>query len=265
MEGTELVEQNYSHAQMPASASGGGGVSVLSYHGVRYAVAVTEKGCFCCAQTKEKVVLNDVSGVMGTGMNAILGPTGSGKTTLLNILAGRLDGSIDGFVLLDGKPLPGNFKLLSGYVVQDDIVMGTLTVRENLSFSAALRLPQSVSKEEKESRVEKVLNDLGLTKVSDSKVGTEFLRGISGGERKRTNIGMELIVQPSILFLDEPTTGLDAHTAVSVIRLLKDLSANATIIFSIHQPRYSIFKLFDFVGRRAERLSWRRWRGTWVF
>lgn len=135
--------------------------------------------------------------------------------------------------------------------------MGTLTVRENLRFSAALRLPTSVPQSEKEARVNRLILELGLTRVADSKVnintclfftllcslfqssrlvdckgwlahggfssqvGTQMSRGISGGERKRTNIGMELIIDPSVLFLDEPTTGLDASTAHSVLLLLK--------------------------------------------
>ncbi|XP_061439041.1 broad substrate specificity ATP-binding cassette transporter ABCG2-like isoform X3 [Rhineura floridana] len=124
--------------------------------------------------------------------------------------------------------------------------MGTLTVRENFQFSAALRLPKTVSEQEKKERVDQILKELGLTKVADSKVGTQFIRGISGGERKRTNIGMELITDPAILFLDEPTTGLDASTANAVLLLLKRMARQGkTIIFSIHQPRYSIFRLFD--------------------
>lgn len=98
--------------------------------------------------------------------------------------------------------------------------MGTLTVRENLSFSASLRLPKSLSKQERKERVNEILLDLGIMGVADQMVGTEFIRGISGGERKRTSIGMELITSPSVLFLDEPTTGLDASTACSVMQLL---------------------------------------------
>ncbi|XP_061275710.1 broad substrate specificity ATP-binding cassette transporter ABCG2 isoform X4 [Bos javanicus] len=159
--------------------------------------------------------------------------------------------------------------------------MGTLTVRENLQFSAALRLPTTMTSYEKNERINKVIQELGLDKVADSKVGTQFIRGVSGGERKRTSIAMELITDPSILFLDEPTTGLDSSTANAVLLLLKRIwnsstgipscppvlfvvmlpKANLTshsrmsgsrmskqgrtIIFSIHQPRYSIFKLFD--------------------
>ncbi|XP_065829703.1 broad substrate specificity ATP-binding cassette transporter ABCG2-like [Oscarella lobularis] len=220
--------------------------ATLSYQNVVYAVRVQNKGP--CRPSEEKVILHDVSGIMRRGMNAILGPTGSGKTTLLDILAGRKDarGMKAGQVLLDGRPLPTNFKCISGYVIQDDIIMGTLSVRENLQFSAALRLPRSIGEKEKRARVDMVINELGLEDVAESKIGTEMMRGISGGERKRTNIGMELITSPSVLFLDEPTTGLDAFTAVSVMRLLHQLSRRGrTIVFSIHQPRYAIFKLFD--------------------
>ncbi|KAK3753327.1 hypothetical protein QZH41_015278, partial [Actinostola sp. cb2023] len=166
---------------------------------------------------------------------------------LLDILAGRKDPRhLTGVVLVNGNLQPKNFKCASGYVVQDDVVMGTLTVRENLNFSAALRLPQTLSKKKRYARVNDILRDLGLMNVADQKVGTDFIRGISGGERKRTTIGMELITAPSVLFLDEPTTGLDASTACSVISLLHALGKRGkTIIFSIHQPRYSIYKLFD--------------------
>ncbi|KAF7252825.1 ATP-binding cassette sub-family G member 2 [Varanus komodoensis] len=166
---------------------------------------------------------------------------------LLDILATRKDpAGLSGDILINGITLPSHFKCISGYVVQDDIVMGTLTVRENLEFSAALRLPLSMSFEEKQERVEQVLKELDLSKVADSKVGTYFIRGVSGGERKRTSIGLELITHPRVLFLDEPTTGLDASTANAVLLLLKKMSLQGkTIIFSIHQPRYSIFKLFD--------------------
>ncbi|XP_066487923.1 broad substrate specificity ATP-binding cassette transporter ABCG2-like isoform X2 [Tiliqua scincoides] len=184
---------------------------------------------------------------MRPGLNAILGPTGGGKSSLLDILAARKDPhGLSGDVLINGAPQPANFKCISGYVVQDDVVMGTLTVKENFQFSAALRLSSTVSEQEKEERVNQILKELGLTKVADSKVGTQFIRGISGGERKRTNIGMELITDPAVLFLDEPTTGLDASTANAVLLLLKRMSRQGkTIIFSIHQPRYTIFRLFD--------------------
>ncbi|NWX15192.1 ABCG2 protein, partial [Aegotheles bennettii] len=220
--------------------------SVVSFHNIQYSVKQSS-GFLCKRKTVEKKILHNVYGIMKPGLNAILGPTGSGKSSLLDVLAARKDpAGLSGEVLIDGIPQPPNFKCISGYVVQDDVVMGTMTVRENLHFSAALRLPSSISVKEKEERVTQIINELGLSKVADAKVGTEFIRGVSGGERKRTNIGMELITEPPVLFLDEPTTGLDASTANAVLILLKKLSRRGrTIIFSIHQPRYSIFKLFD--------------------
>ncbi|KAL4640448.1 ATP-binding cassette sub-family G member 2-like [Arapaima gigas] len=220
--------------------------ATVSFHNIQYRVEM-KKGPACKRQIITKDILVDLNGIMAPGLNAILGPTGGGKSSFLDVLAARKDPSgLSGEVLINGAPQPPNFKCLSGYVVQDDVVMGTLTVRENLRFSAALRLPSSVSQKEKDARVGNLIKELGLTKVADSKVGTQMIRGISGGERKRTAIGMELIMEPSVLFLDEPTTGLDASTANSVLLLLKRMANQGrTIIMSIHQPRYSIYRLFD--------------------
>ncbi|XP_061840191.1 broad substrate specificity ATP-binding cassette transporter ABCG2b [Nerophis lumbriciformis] len=203
----------------------------------------------CRKKGPEKSILKDVSGIMRPGMNAIMGATGSGKTSLLDVIAGRKDpaGLRQGRVLVDGRPVTSDLRLSSAYVVQDDILMGTLTIRENLLFSANLRLdPRRHSAAEKRSRVTTIIDDLGLADCADSKIGTEFLRGVSGGERKRCSIGMELITSPSLLFLDEPTTGLDSNTANCIIGLLHKLSRRGkTVIFSIHQPRFSIFRRFD--------------------
>ncbi|XP_074518242.1 broad substrate specificity ATP-binding cassette transporter ABCG2 [Halichoeres trimaculatus] len=220
--------------------------ATVSFHNIFY--RVTQGGnCLCRKPGKSKDILIDLNGIMRPGLNAIMGATGSGKSSFLDVLAARKDpAGLAGEVLIDGAPQPPNFKCLSGYVVQDDVVMGTLTVRENFSFSAALRLPESISQEEKEKKVNRLIQELGLSRVADSRVGTQLIRGVSGGERKRTNIGMELIIDPSVLFLDEPTTGLDASTANSVLLLLKRMANNGrTIILSIHQPRYSIYRLFD--------------------
>lgn len=219
---------------------------VLSFHNIYYRVKV-KSGFLLGRKTVEKEILSNINGIMKPGLNAILGPTGGGKSSLLDVLAPRKDPhGLSGDVLVNGAPQPANFKCNSGYVVQDDVMMGTLTVRENLQFSVALRLPTTMTNHEKNERINKVIKELGQSKVADSKVGTQFIRGVSGGERKRTSIAMELITDPSILFLDEPTTGLDSSTANAVHLLLKRMSKQGrTIIFSIHQPRYSIFKLFD--------------------
>ena len=181
--------------------------TTVMYHNISYTIS---KG--------NKEVLNNCSGVMRPGLNAILGPTGSGKTSLLDVLAGRKDQRyLTGSVLINGKPQPRDFRLMSGFVVQDDTVWGQLTVRENLNFSAALRLGPQYTCAERKLRVNTIIEDLGLTACADSKLGTNDCRGVSGGERKRTCIGMELITNPDVLFLDEPTTGLDATTAVTVV------------------------------------------------
>uniref|UniRef100_A0A673HE07 ATP-binding cassette sub-family G member 2-like n=1 Tax=Sinocyclocheilus rhinocerous TaxID=307959 RepID=A0A673HE07_9TELE len=189
------------------------------------------------------------SGILNPGMNAIMGPTGSGKTSLLDVIAGRKDpkGLKSGQVLVDNTIVTSDLRLCSAYVVQNDILMGTLTVRENLAFSANLRLSRKeYSSADKQMRVDSVIQELGLKDCADTKIGTMFLRGVSGGEKKRCSIGMELITSPSLLFLDEPTTGLDANTANSIMELLQKLSKQGkTVIFSIHQPRYSIFSQFD--------------------
>ncbi|XP_037620517.1 broad substrate specificity ATP-binding cassette transporter ABCG2b isoform X1 [Sebastes umbrosus] len=218
----------------------------VTFSNLHYCVKETQ---FCCKKGPEKYILNDVSGIMRPGMNAILGATGSGKTSLLDVIAGRKDpaGLKEGKVLVDGKAVTTDLRLSSAYVVQDDILMGTLSVRENLLFSANLRLnPRHHTSADKNSRVDTIIQDLGLTDCAGTKIGTEFLRGVSGGERKRCSIGMELITSPSLLFLDEPTTGLDSNTANCIINLLCRLSRRGkTVIFSIHQPRYSIFRQFD--------------------
>lgn len=211
----------------------------LMYSKVNYTISMR--------RGKKKEILKNCSGIMGPGVNAILGPTGSGKTTLLGILAGRCkESGLEGDILVNGEPRKKSFRLQCGFVVQDDVVMGTLTVRENLAFSAALRLSSEFTSHDRKARVEMIIEDLGLKYCADTRVGTDERRGISGGERKRTSIGMELIIAPNVLFLDEPTTGLDATTAHSVVKLLQRQSFRGrTVIFSIHQPRYSIFKLFD--------------------
>ncbi|CAF1440868.1 unnamed protein product [Adineta steineri] len=224
--------------------------SVISFHSIYYTLN-SQKCCDCipvaCLKKKHQEILTDISGIFKPGMNAILGPTGSGKSSLLDILADRKDRhGLRGQVLMDGQPQTLDFKYRVGYVVQDDIISSNLTVRENLIFSANTRLPRNVKSNDKIAIADEVIEQLGLKKCADQKVGNEMKRGISGGERRRTNIGMELVLSPKVLFLDEPTTGLDSSTARNVMKYLHQLSRKGrTIIFSIHQPRYSIFKLFD--------------------
>jgi ABC-type multidrug transport system ATPase subunit len=133
-----------------------------------------------------------------------------------------------------------------GYVPQDDIVHPHLAVRENLLFSARIRLGGILKDKEIQQNVDLLVQALGLTEVKDSLVGDYERRGVSGGECKRISIGLELIAAPRVLILDEPTSGLDAQAALSIITLLKALSKRGiTIICVLHQPRIEIFNSLD--------------------
>ncbi|CAF4071591.1 unnamed protein product [Rotaria magnacalcarata] len=191
--------------------------ATLSFHDINYFIGSKIKpskhrlklpSLPCLKSQEYKQILFNISGRFSNGMNAILGPTGCGKSSLLDILADRKDRhGLSGRVLVDGLPRHPSFKYIVGYVVQEDIFTGTLTVRENLLFSANLRLSKTVSTLEKNARVSRIITELGLESCADTRMGTDFLRGVSGGEKKRTCIGMELVLSPKILFLDEPTTG----------------------------------------------------------
>ncbi|CAF4277697.1 unnamed protein product [Rotaria magnacalcarata] len=179
----------------------------------------------CWKSKKEKPILHDVSGIFTSGMNAILGPTGCGKTSLIEIMTDRKDPrSYSGEVLINGQTRPHSFKHNVGYVAQEDMFNETLTPRENIFFSANLRLPKTLSTHEKEVLVSNIISELALESCAGTRMNKEFHRGVSGGEKKRTCIGMELVLSSKILFLDEPTTGLDAATALSVMNCLHKLS-----------------------------------------
>uniref|UniRef100_A0A8C9Q209 ABC transporter domain-containing protein n=1 Tax=Spermophilus dauricus TaxID=99837 RepID=A0A8C9Q209_SPEDA len=215
-------------------------LQVFISHVITRILSQKEHGFLFRRKTFEREIFTNISGVMKPGLNAIMECTGGGKSLFLDVLAARNDPSgLSGDILINGAPRPANFKYNSGFVVQDDLILGTLTVRENLAFSAALRLPTTMTKHEKDERIKVVIEELGLDEVADSKVK-------SGEERKKTSIAMGLITDPSILFLDEPTTGLDSSTANAIVSLLKNISEQGrTIIFSFRQPQHSIFKLFD--------------------
>lgn len=180
-------------------------------------------------------------------LTAIIGGSGSGKTTLLNTMAERITSSRlnqKGFVTFNGQT--GVHNIRHAYVMQQDILLPTLTVRETLHYSAALRLPSTTSSEDRRRVVEEVIRELGLKECADTRVGNSQHRGCSGGEKRRVSIGVQLLANPSVLFLDEPTTGLDATSAFQLVRTLKALAQKGrTIITTIHQPRSEIWNLFD--------------------
>ncbi|KAI8927875.1 P-loop containing nucleoside triphosphate hydrolase protein [Entophlyctis helioformis] len=157
---------------------------------------------------------------------AIMGGSGAGKSTLLNVLAGRIGpGDLSGDVLVNGSPRnPSTWQSQCAYVEQDDLMFKTLSVEETLTYSAMLRLPESMPTAEKTRRVNDIIMDLGLNNCRSTRIGDTENRGISGGERKRVSIGIEMVTDPQILFLDEPTSGLDAFTAFNIIDTIKRLA-----------------------------------------
>ncbi|CAN1308858.1 ABC transporter G family member STR2 [Linum perenne] len=176
-----------------------------------------------------------------------MGPSGAGKSTLLDGLAGRIaSGSLKGKVSLDGRLMsPGLIKRTSAYVMQDDRLFPMLTVYETLLFAADFRLG-AIPIYEKKDRVEKLIEQLGLSSTRNTYIGDEGTRGVSGGERRRVSIGVDIIHGPSLLFLDEPTSGLDSTSAHSVIEKVRGIAeSGSTVILTIHQPSSRILLLLD--------------------
>lgn len=185
----------------------------------------------------ETVILDSVSGSLPSGgITAILGPSGAGKSSLLNVLAGRsaTRGStrITGSVLFDGVIIdPVNFRRNISYVMQDDALVPTETPREAIYFSASLRT--NFNEEHKQRLVSNMLKDLNLTGCADVMIGGGMIKGISGGQRKRTSIAVELVTRPRLVFLDEPTSGLDSESSLSCMKLMKFVAGKQSLALRI--------------------------------
>lgn len=177
----------------------------------------------------------------------IMGASGAGKTTLLNVLTGNETPS-KGEILINGINLhteKDKMEGVIGYIPQDDLLIEELTVYENLYFNAKLCFKDMTDEEIKE-RCEKTLANLGLLDRKDLKVGSPLHKTISGGQRKRLNIALELIREPPILFVDEPTSGLSSRDSENVMDLLRELAMKGKLVFVvIHQPSSEIYKMFD--------------------
>ncbi|GAX27856.1 ATP-binding cassette, subfamily G (WHITE), member 2 [Fistulifera solaris] len=202
----------------------------------------------------DRKLLDDVWGeVPAKETTAIMGPSGAGKTSLLNILAGRNSSQgrlqITADVRLNNytvDPTNMTVRQLIAFVAQDDSLQVTSTPREAIYFSAKLRLPRTTTESQLQKLTEKMIEELGLTKCADTLVGGALIKGISGGERKRTSVGVELVTRPALVFLDEPTSGLDSFSAVQLCQVLKKVAnAGSSVLFTIHQPSSEIFNSFD--------------------
>ncbi|XP_060851168.1 ATP-binding cassette sub-family G member 1-like [Rhopalosiphum padi] len=192
----------------------------------------------------KKEILHGINGSFRSGqLTAIMGPSGCGKSTLLNVLAGySISGSSGQVYLNDSLREEKQMANISCYIQQDDYVRDLLTVRESMTVAAHLKLSTTVSAISKASQVEDLLDAMGLSVHGDT-----ITKRLSGGQKKRLSIALELITNPSILFLDEPTTGLDSQSCSHFVSLIADLAHNQsrTMVCTLHQPSALLFEKFD--------------------
>ena len=189
---------------------------------------------------EEVCLLDNVSGLMKPGeIMALMGPSGSGKTTLLNRLSNRSNPKSSkqtGEILINKEVATlAELKEVSNYVEQEDSLIGSLTVKETVEFSAKFA---NIPKRFRGDLVDGIIRLLGLENQKNLKIGTPLLKGISGGQKRRTSIASQVLSKPQILFLDEPTSGLDSVASREVINTLKKIAISEKIIViaSIHQP-----------------------------
>lgn len=203
--------------------------------------------------TKTKVIMDNLSGNLLPGrVLAIMGPSGSSKSTLSNAITARLarditNSSLDGIVYLNDVVFEERHKPIVAFVSQDDIVMPKETPLDAFRFSAGIR-NEELSTEEIEVRTQDMIRELKLNSCKDTIMGVPgILKGLSGGEKRRTNIGVELINNPPVIILDEPTSGLDSVAAYRVGKLIRSLAhkEGRTVACTIHSPSSELFALFD--------------------
>ncbi|XP_077351108.1 ATP-binding cassette sub-family G member 5 isoform X3 [Festucalex cinctus] len=198
---------------------------------------------------RTRQILNDVSFHVDSGqIMGILGNSGSGKTTLLDAISGRIgnSGTLSGDVFVNGRKLARDeYRDCFSYVLQSDNLLSYLTVEETLTYTAQLALRKHSAKAI-QSKVSAVMGELSLSHVARSVIGGRVFPGISGGERRRVSIASQLLQDPRVILLDEPTTGLDSMTANQIVVLLAQLARrNRIVVVTIHQPRSELFTVFN--------------------
>ncbi|KAJ8722907.1 hypothetical protein PYW07_004087 [Mythimna separata] len=200
---------------------------------------------------QRKQLLRNVNGAAYPGeLLAIMGSSGAGKTTLLNTLTFRTPSGVlsSGTRALNGQPAtPEALSALSAYVQQQDLFIGTLTVKEHLIFQAMVRMDRHIPYAQRMRRVQEVITELALTKCQNTVIGIPGrLKGISGGEMKRLSFASEVLTDPPLMFCDEPTSGLDSFMAQNVLQVLKGLAQKGkTVVCTIHQPSSELYAMFD--------------------
>ncbi|XP_043524917.1 ABC transporter G family member 3-like [Frieseomelitta varia] len=208
--------------------------------------------------TERRHLLKDVCGVAYPGeLLVIMGSSGAGKTTLLNALTFRSGRGVtaSGVMAANGRRVSSTILTSrTAYVQQDDLFVGTLTVKEHLLFQAMVRMDRRIPMEQRFDRVHQVINELALSKCRNTVIGQPGrIKGLSGGEMKRLSFASEVLTDPPLMFCDEPTSGLDSFMAHQVVSVLKTLAARGkTIVATLHQPSSELFALFDRILLMAE-------------
>ncbi|GFG34519.1 hypothetical protein Cfor_11530 [Coptotermes formosanus] len=195
-----------------------------------------------CKDSEEITILNSVSGKIQSGnLVAIMGPSGCGKTSLLAAVSGRIKGTMTGEVLLCGQQVDGSLLTrISGFVPQKDITFETLTAKEHLWFMSCMRLDRELCNDIRSRWIKALFQDLNLAGCEDTPISA-----LSGGERKRLSLAVELLTDPPLLLCDEPTTGLDSYSASAVVEKLHHLvSRGKAVLCSIHQPTSDMLSCF---------------------
>ncbi|MCP9258269.1 ATP-binding cassette sub-family G member [Dirofilaria immitis] len=214
-------------------------------------VFLTWEGLSVTAKKTKRLLLQDVTGIaQPRQLIALMGASGAGKTTLLNALLHRnIKGlKISGVVKVNGQIIGRKITKVSAYIQQQNLFISSLTVYEHLNLQAALRLPSSFTKHEKELRIKQVIADLELEHCVSSRIGVSGIgKGITSGEAKRLSFATEILTNPSLLFADEPTTGIDSFMAYHIVKVLERMASEngKTIICTIHQPASDTFEMFD--------------------
>ncbi|KAM0939679.1 putative ABC-type sulfate transporter [Dioscorea sansibarensis] len=221
----------------------------LTFSNVNYYVDIAIETKSKEVQSNRLQLLSNVSGSIRPGvLTALVGVSGAGKTTLLDVLAGRkTQGYIEGCINVSGYPKKQeSFARVSGYCEQFDIHSPYVTVYESLLFSAWLRLAPKISQKQRKMFVEEVMELVELNTLRNALVGSPGVDGLSTEQRKRLTIAVELVANPSIIFMDEPTTGLDARSAAIVMRTVRNtVDSGRSVLCTIHQPSIDIFESFD--------------------